>query len=354
MKSLCFFGIYDRTYSRNAVIAQGLEKHGYNVIHCNIDPRMSGGLKKYFMLIRERMKVRKVEFIFVAFPGHTCVLLEKILFPRTLIVFDVFLSLRHANAFDRKVYAPKSLKGLRDFILDWHSIRAADVVIIDTYAHMDMFVKEYGLSRAKAKRVLMGSTADMSKYRDIHPPAAPFIVHYHGSFIPQHGVEYMLDAAQILKNESGILFRFIGGGQARNEMQQRAKSMNLSNVEFVDKMPFVEVMAKLAASHVSLGMFGKAERAQWVIINKVVESAAMGKAIITQDSPAMREVFTDGENVLLTRPADGADLADKIKSLKADPNLRIKLGKNAQEVFERCFTPEVVVKSLLDSIGSLV
>jgi hypothetical protein len=64
MRNICFFGIYDREYSRNKVIIDGFIENGYEVVHCNVNPRHHKGLYKYWLLIREWNKIKnKKDFV---------------------------------------------------------------------------------------------------------------------------------------------------------------------------------------------------------------------------------------------------------------------------------------------------
>jgi GT2 family glycosyltransferase len=69
-----------------------------------------------------------------------------------------------------------------------------------------------------------------------------------------------------------------------------------------------------------------------VIPNKVYEAAAVGRAVVTADTPAIREVFEDGRELALCR-ADGLALAAAVARL-ADPvdgrSLRESLGDAAR------------------------
>jgi hypothetical protein len=56
MKSICFFGIYDKNYSRNRVLARGFEAHGVHVIHASVDPRQFSSWKKYVELFKKAEK----------------------------------------------------------------------------------------------------------------------------------------------------------------------------------------------------------------------------------------------------------------------------------------------------------
>lgn len=354
MKKVCFFGIYDRDYPRNKVLIMGLEQNGYEISHCNVNPKKHKGFKKYWLLAKERfaLKGKRSEFVVVAFPGHTCVWLARILFPGTTIVFDVFLSLHEANVSDRKVHKARSLKGYRDYFLDWYGIRLADVVTMDTDTHLKVFQRKYGLNPDKGIRIFLSSALpaiDADQLNNNNGKRADkFVVHFHGSFIPLHGVEFVVRAAKILEKEADIEFKLIGGGQQLEKMKELAPSLSLTNVEFLGRLPeYSEVLKRLEAADIMLGVFGTSERTGWVITNKIFEGMAFGKAILSADNPAMREIFTDRENIVFCRAGDPDDLAAKILELKQDPVLRQKIGTKALEVFREKLSPEKLIHDFL-------
>src|SRR6185503_10303514 len=89
MKKVLFFGFYDRKYSRNKVLMNGFQRLGWKVDECNVDPRVSKGLNKYWKLFIQGLSARKHahDLVLVAFPGHNAVWLARLLFGHS-IVFD--------------------------------------------------------------------------------------------------------------------------------------------------------------------------------------------------------------------------------------------------------------------------
>ncbi|HEY7960765.1 MAG TPA: glycosyltransferase family 4 protein [Solirubrobacteraceae bacterium] len=63
----------------------------------------------------------------------------------------------------------------------------------------------------------------------------------------------------------------------------------------------------------------------------VLEAMAMGKALVTSDSPAMRDYVQDGRTGLLTAPGEPRALAEALAALLADPGKRCALGAAARE-----------------------
>lgn len=63
---------------------------------------------------------------------------------------------------------------------------------------------------------------------------------------------------------------------------------------------------------------------------------------------ALAEIVKDGTTGALFRPGDAADLAEKCRSLWHDPDMALRMGTNAQAEFERAYSPDENIASLLD------
>lgn len=349
---VCFFGIYDPSYSRNRVLIRGFQENGYDVVQCRVDPREHKGISKFFFLAREyfRIRNRSFSFIIVAFPGHAVVWLARLLFGQP-IVFDAFVSLYDSNVFDRKKYAATSLRARLDWLRDYVSVHLADVVLLDTTAHIDYFVRTFRLPREKFLRVPVGSDERIFHPRGT-PPAHEFIVHFHGTFIPLHGIPYIVEAARLLADEP-LRFRIVGNGQESERVRKEAGRSGLSNIEFVDSVPLQELPLLIASAQVCLGIFGDTAKTMRVVPNKVFECMLMGKPIVTSDSPAIRELFEpDSPPLVLVPPADAAALAAALRRLLYDP-AQLRLLGEAEETFSRAhFVPRTIVASLLAELSS--
>jgi glycosyltransferase involved in cell wall biosynthesis len=66
----------------------------------------------------------------------------------------------------------------------------------------------------------------------------------------------------------------------------------------------------------------------------VLESMALGKAVVASRVGGLREIIRDGENGYLVDPGDSATFLDRLKRLAGDPALRARFGRKARrEVF---------------------
>jgi glycosyltransferase involved in cell wall biosynthesis len=79
----------------------------------------------------------------------------------------------------------------------------------------------------------------------------------------------------------------------------------------------------------------------------LIEAAASRRALIATDWPGCREVITHGHTGLLVRPADPADLADKIAELVQNPARRAELAANAWQLVSEKFSTNHVNEETL-------
>jgi glycosyltransferase involved in cell wall biosynthesis len=82
-----------------------------------------------------------------------------------------------------------------------------------------------------------------------------------------------------------------------------------------------------------LGIFGTTSKAGRVIPNKAFQAIACGRPLITSDTPAARELLTDGSDALLVPPGDAQGLAAAVRRLAADPALAERLGGAARATY---------------------
>jgi glycosyltransferase involved in cell wall biosynthesis len=80
---------------------------------------------------------------------------------------------------------------------------------------------------------------------------------------------------------------------------------------------------------------------------------AMGAAIVTRDSPAIRRVLRDDDSALIVPPADPAALAGAVLRLR-DPALRANLGRGARLAFERTGSIDALAERLTTIIETVV
>lgn len=357
--TVLYFGIYDSSYARNWVLINGLKENGVKVLECNVSPR--GRFSKFARLFFKYWKLKdKYDVMIVGFPGQEAMFLARFLISRLFsrqarkpIIFDAFTSHYGGYILDRKKYGTKSFHAKWYRFLDKWSCKLADLVLLDTNTHIDFFVKEYKLPREKFRRIWIGANDQIFQPKNnVQKTDNLFRVIFFGTFVPLQGAEYIIMAAKILEAEKDIIFYFIGKGQDKPKSIDLAGELKLKNIEFLDTMKPEDLKAKLSESDIALGLFGDTPKTPLVIPNKVYESLAMRKPIITADTKAIRELF-DENDMYLVKTADSKDLARAIIELKNNPGLRNKLAENGYKKFKENASHKVLGGRLLEIINEI-
>lgn len=90
---------------------------------------------------------------------------------------------------------------------------------------------------------------------------------------------------------------------------------------------------------------------EWISPLKIFEYMSSGKAIMTSDLPALREVLKHKYSAILCRSNDTDDWANSLKSLNDDESKRKEIGANARKEFLSKYTWGSRAKKILDSIN---
>ncbi len=360
---VCYFGTYRREYSRNQIMISGLRLSGVEVIECHqalwtesssgIDERVEavgGGwfnlafflriVRVYLLLIRDfwRIPARDYDVIVVGYPGQLDVFLARLLswMRGKPFAWDVFMS----------IYLIANERGLEQKskfsvqLLKWiegRALKLPDLLLQDTQDYVDWLVKTHGVEAGRFRLVPTG--ADDRAYQPaqntLDAPGAPGERQaiYFGTFIPNHGVLYMIEAARLVAAKSDLVFEFIGDGPERQAAEDLAKQYSLNNVRFPGWMDKQQLARAAAGSLLCLGAFGKTPQSLMTIQNKIYEGMAMGLAVLSGDSMAVRSTFTHLKEIYLCDRDDPQSLAEGIFRLQADDSLRQAIAAAGHALF---------------------
>ncbi len=341
MKLLFLVG-RELAYARNSILAKAFESQDIELVYCtslyNSYPARFAHV--FFKLFASA--INDCDAIFIGFLGHPFVpIISKV--SKKPILFDAFLSIYDTLCFDRKVISPHSLLGKLSFYLDKKSCNASNIVLLDTYSHIDYFSDTFSIEKDKFRRILVGADDTIFFPRRYVPKNDFFNVLYYGEFNPLHGIDYIVKAAAILKKENKIKFTIIGKGREHDRIINLAENLRLSNIEFIDWVPYKSLPDIIARSDICLGgHFGDSLKSKRVIAGKTYQMMAMKKPLILGKNNANKELFSDGENSLMVNHSNEEQLADAILALKNDDSLRNKIASNAYNIFKnQCSISEI-------------
>ena len=372
MMQVCFFGTYTiaEGYPVNRVLVKGLRRAGVSVDECREElwgPFLYKSLRwwgvarilagrvplAYARVIWRYLRSPRHDCVIVGYAGHVDVLLARVLNRRRrLLVLVSFISLYDTLVLDRQRVTAGSMRARLLKWIDWLAFSAADLVLVDSDQLRHHYSELFGLRLTKFHRSFVGEDDD-----EFRPTGAPrrsspeFRVLFFGTYVPLHGIDVILDAAELLSDEGDIAFTLIGNGQLFPALRGSAAARQLSNVRFVeDWVGTADLVRFISEADVSLGIFGTTAKAGRVIPYKVFDALAMKKPVVTRDSPAIREILDDGVTALLCAPGSGESLARSVKTLQDDDGLRNAIGEAGYECFRRYGSPQAIGQALLDTL----
>jgi glycosyltransferase involved in cell wall biosynthesis len=355
--TVCYFGAYDRTYSRNRILVRGLRMNGVAVVECQSRHPFKP-LRLPLLAACYVFRARHADVIVVGASGHMYVPLAKVLgkVTGTPVVFDAFVSQFDTAIRDRTVAPEGSWRAKYFQALDRVSTALADIVIMDTDQDVEYYCRAVGAPRSKFRRILVGAETDLFYPRPerAKEKKKDFLVVFAGTFIPLQGVPYIVRAAHELEHEGDVHVILIGTGQTYPEARQLADDLKVRKLSFRDPVPLEQLPETLAEADVCLGIFGHTEKATRVIPNKVYQALAMGKPVITGDTPAARSLLRHREDAFLVPVADARAIAAAVVELKENPRLRERLGENGRRRFLAAATPEILGRELAGVCRQLV
>lgn len=291
------------------------------------------------------------DVVVVLFPGQADAVVVGLLarLRRVPVVLDWFISLADTMVTDRGLVAQRGAMARLLASVDSLAARLAALVVTDTPEGARFVTETTGANPAKV--VSLSIRPDPAVFRPAPPNAEPLPgrVLFYGTFIPLHGIDTIVAAAADPAC-TGLEVRVLGDGQERARIEAAARAAG-APVRFCGPVAEADLPGEIAAAEICLGIFGTTAKAARVVPNKVLECLAVGRPVITADTPAVADL---GDALVRVPAGDAAALAQAMSSLHADPERRARLAARGLEVLAGPYDEEVLAGSLSALVRPLV
>jgi glycosyltransferase involved in cell wall biosynthesis len=361
---LLWIGTYESDYPRTRVLVSGLRQLGVEVVECHRPvweltrhkagrflsparlPCTAGRFAAaWTALALEQRRIGPVDAVVAGYPAQldapfaaACARARQV-----PLVVDAMISLSDTLLGDRRRVG--KLAGASLERLDRLAVRRADMLMTDTESHAAYFVSQLGAGRKQTAVVPVGAEPEL--FPPTPQPQGEVRALFYGKLSPLHGLETVIAAARM----PGVPpLRLLGDGQLRPWLEAELVLDRPPGLQHLNWVPYERLGAELEAASICLGIFGASEKARRVVPNKVYQAMAVGRPIVTADTPAARELLRDDESAILVPAGDAAALAAALVRLASDAELRARLGENAQRRFEQSGTPSRVAEAFLASL----
>jgi len=186
---------------------------------------------------------------------------------------------------------------------------------------------------------LFGPDIDGSPQRERLGLKERFAAIYFGAMGLANGLEYVIEAAQILaeRGNNKIVLVLHGSGGKRAELEKMSSEYELRNVIFSDPVPDKEQLARIVAGcDVCLTIYRAAKEQTWSP-NKMFDALAAGKPVLINVPGWLGETIEKNNCGRCLDANHPQMLADALEELAANPEICRQMGKNARELAEREF-----------------
>ncbi len=224
------------------------------------------------------------------------------------------------------------------------SLLKAKRIIPNSFWTKEWMQKVFGDKFARQTRVIPGGV-DVSLYPEsmdtlevdkTYGLTGKKLVLFSGKLTKYKGVKYLINAAKNIDAIVGIC----GDGPEKEELEKQVKSLGLKNVRFfgfIDNHKLIELYYRADVCVVPsvwdepLGLV-------------VLEAMATKTPVVVTRKGGIPLMVKDGVNGFFVRPRNSKEIADKVKKLLEDDDLRQKMGENARRGVIEKFTWEKIAR----------
>ncbi len=183
-----------------------------------------------------------------------------------------------------------------------------------------------------------------------------FVCSYLGTIGMACGLRVVLDAAKLLRQRGihDVVFLMVGDGAAREELEEEARREGLHEVRFLGRQPKRRVPALLAITDAALVHLKREPLFSTVLPSKIFEAAAMARPILLGVEGHAAQLVTENDMGLCFEPENAEQLVEALERLRADPELRRRLGENGHQLVTKSFNRDSLARQFLVLLDTVV
>lgn len=221
-------------------------------------------------------------------------------------------------------------------------------LLVNSPAYQEYLVRK-GIPPEKISFVPNGVEIDMFENRSQESRAEiktryglenKFVVTYAGALGIANDLGVLLNAANILKDQSNIHIMIVGDGKERVNLEERARALQLSNVTFTGSIPKSQIPDMLAASDACVAILQNIPMFTTTYPNKVFDYMAAAKPTICVIDGVIRQVIEAAHGGIFAQPGDPSALATAILTLSRDMSAAQEMGFSAKAYVSANFNRE--------------
>lgn len=197
---------------------------------------------------------------------------------------------------------------------------------------------------------------DSSVLSELNLEPSTFIIAYTGLHGLMHGLDFVVDTANLLRNEKDVFFLFIGEGVRKAFLIETAVKYGLQNIKFLDAQAEENLPRYIHSCDLGLTTIKKTVVSDRVIPVKVFTYMACARPVLLCVGGETREIVESAGAGMYAEPENAEQLKEAILKLKSDPALCKKMGQNGRKLVEQHYSRAALAQQLeqclLDAVSN--
>ena len=244
--------------------------------------------------------------------------------------------------------------------LEAWAYRKADKIVIVT----DSFRRHIGERGAAADKIIVVKNGvDLEQFGRLqkdHSLARElgvedrFIAAYFGTHGMAHGLDVVLRAAVLLRNDPRIAFLLVGDGAERRGLQAMRNEFGLTNVVMLEQQSRDRMPALWGLADAALVLLRKSDVFKMVLPSKIFEAMGAGRPIVLGVEGEARDIVERAACGIPVEPENAEQLAAAVHYLAERPELAREMGAKGLAFVAREYDRRVLAARLADVFAELV
>jgi glycosyltransferase involved in cell wall biosynthesis len=237
------------------------------------------------------------------------------------------------------------------FVLRKFADRPGSIILVENVDDRDQLVAS-GAASPERFQLIRGSGVDVTKFLPSADPPGPITATMVSRMLRDKGVDDLAAAAALLAAwETPLQIQLIGPIDPDNPSSYTAKELHAleqtSNIKW--QGPCDDIPSIWRRTHIAV----LPSRYREGIPVSLLEAAASSRPMISTDMPGCREIVIHDTTGLLVPSANPAALAEALRRLALDPELRSRLGRQARLLVDAEFGLDRVIEATLAAYRTL-
>ncbi|MGB5147126.1 MAG: WcaI family glycosyltransferase [Porticoccaceae bacterium] len=185
--------------------------------------------------------------------------------------------------------------------------------------------------------------------------AGHLLVLYAGAMGAKQGLDVVLQAAALVREQPRLQFILVGSGGDRPRLEALARELALTNLRFLPVQPTERMNDLLAIGDIHL-VVQRAQAADLVMPSKLANIMAAGRPTVATAAADtdLFDLLRDHDCGVAVVPEDAAALAEALARLADDPARRERMGRNARAHAERYLNRDAILIAFEQQLQGLV